>query len=56
MLSQEQNDRMELLEKTFDKTISTVARNIRLREELILQKLEEAHFWAIKSIYEEEEK
>lgn len=52
-LSQEQMDRMEVVDSTFDKTISTIAHNIKLREELILQKLEEAHFWAIKSIYEE---
>ena len=48
-------DRIEIVDSSFNKAIAVISINCKENNEkqLALQKLEEARFWAMKSIYNE---
>lgn len=54
-LSQDQQDRIEVLESSYQKMLTVLNYNTKSSREktVALEKLEEMHLWAVKSIYEE---
>ncbi len=54
-LSQEQSDRLEVIESAYQKMLMVLNHNTKTSREktVALEKLEEMELWAVKSIYEE---